>query len=221
MTQAAAAFWDSLHEQARFRPAYPNEHVVRFLAGQTAAGSPEGRRALDIGVGGGRHAILLAAFGYEVDGVDISAEGLRHARAVMARNGAAARLQEAPMDALPFPDESFDVAISFGVFYYGTADAGRVAIGELHRVLKPGAHAFVVMRTTRDFRYGKGDDLGGDAFRLLIDDTNENGTVQHFLSAEGVQAAFAGYSQLGFELTETTFADRTGCDSDWLITVRK
>jgi ubiquinone/menaquinone biosynthesis C-methylase UbiE len=219
MTVTAAAFWDSLHTQERFRPIYPNENVVRFLAARASERS--GARALDIGVGGGRHTLLLSRLGYDVDGVDISAEGLRHAEDVITRSGGRARLQTASMNALPFPDATFEIAVSFGVFYYGTAAEGRAAVAELRRVLSPGGEAFVVVRSTDDYRCAKGDRLGDNTYRLTITDTNEAGTVQHFLSEDDVRDVYSGFAELSFELAETTFAARVRRNSDWLITVRK
>ncbi len=219
MTVEAAAFWDSLHAQERFRPVYPNENVVRFLAARASERS--GARALDIGVGGGRHSLLLCDLGYEVDGVDISAEGLRHAEEAITRGGGRARLQTASMAALPFPDATFEIAVSFAVFYYGTAADGRAAVAELRRVLKPGAEAFVVVRTTADVRCGQGEAIGENGYRLTLDDTNERGTVQHFLSEADVPEVYGAFAELNFELAERTFAQRTRRDSDWLITVRR
>ncbi|MGO9903232.1 MAG: class I SAM-dependent methyltransferase [Solirubrobacteraceae bacterium] len=221
MAPDAAGFWDSLHEQARFRPSYPSEHVVRFLARRACVHLPWRQRALDIGVGGGRHTILLAKFGYAVDGVDISAEGIRQTQNVLAEDGVSAELRQASMGLLPFAPDTFDVVLSVGVFYYGTAAEGQAAIDEVRRVLKPNGEALVVMRTARDVRRGRGEALGDEAYRLLTHDTNEYGTIQHFLTEQAVRDAFAGFSELQFELTETTFANRTARNSDWLISVRK
>ena len=215
------SLWDSLHAQKRFRPMYPHEEVVRFLARRAGASDAATPRALDIGVGAGRHCVLLSTFGYAVDGVDISAEGLRHARDLISQNGGTASLQQGTMSSLPFEDGVFDLVLSVGVFYYGTAEEGRLAIAELFRVLKPGGEAFVVSRTTRDHRYGRGAPLGDDTFRLEIEETNECGTVQHFLSERAVETAFGAFSELHFELSETTFGERRSRNSDWLIAVRK
>ena len=125
------------------------------------------------------------------------------------------------MLALPFADCSVAAALSFGVFYYGTADEMKQAIKELSRVLVHGGRAFVVLRTTGDYRFGKGEKLRHNTFRLTITDTNEYETVQHFITAEDIANYFSVFSRLSFERTETTFANRTALNSDWLITVEK
>lgn len=216
-----SAFWDSLHEQARFRPAYPNEHVVRFLARHRRTAGSRRSRALDIGAGAGRHTLLLWRFGYAADGVDISKEALRHARGLIDQAGASANLHQAPMTRLPFGEETFEVALAVHVLYYGTASQAREAISEIHRVLKPHGNAFVIARSTRDFRFGRGEALGENTYRLETDVTNEATTVQHFLPEEAVPAAFAQFSALDFERSETTFDQRRSRNSDWLISVRK
>lgn len=215
--------WDSLHREPRFRPHYPSEHVVRFLRGLPPRLSPgrDALRALDIGCGAGRHTFLLAELGFTVGAVDVSSEGLRFTGESLASAGYKADLLCAPMTALPFPDESFDVIVSYGVFYYGPFADGRAAIGELRRVMKPAARALVVVRSTDDYRYGKGTLIERGTFRCETNDTNEQGMVIHFLDEDDVKVLYGGFGELSFELTETTFLARTAKNSDWLITVEK
>ena len=180
-----------------------------------------GARALDIGCGAGRHTLLLAEHGFAVDAVDFSREGLNATRVLLAEHGYEVGLTLASAEALPFADETFDVVLSYGVFYYGTPAEGRAAIGELFRVLRPAGRAFVVVRTTDDYRYGKGVAIEPRTFRCEIEDTNERGMVIHFLTEQDVEEFYGSFGQLSFELTETTFAARTATNSDWLITVEK
>lgn len=219
----ASDFWDRLHENPRFRPQYPSEHVVRFLRTLPDRLAPDrgAVRAIDIGCGGGRHTFLLAELGFTVDAVDISAEGLRHTRAALAAGRHDANLMRAPMNALPYDDDAFGVAVSFGVFYYGTLSEGRGAIAELRRILVPGGKAFVVVRSTDDFRFGKGTPIEHQSFSIQIDATNERGTVQHFLSAEDVEECYRDFRDVRFERAEVSFDARKSKNSDWLITVEK
>ena len=48
-----ARHWDNPHRQPRFRPRYPNEHVVRFLMTNFPKEPRDSLRALDVGFGGG------------------------------------------------------------------------------------------------------------------------------------------------------------------------
>jgi len=92
---------------------------------------------LDVGCGTGHHMQRYAKLGYRVYGVDGSEEMLGHARA----NNPSADIRRSDVDALPFPDGSFDVVIAIEVMRY--LPDPRRAIAEMHRVLKPGGLALV------------------------------------------------------------------------------
>jgi SAM-dependent methyltransferase len=219
---SSAWHWDRLHENPRFRPQYPHDHVVRFLiTNRGRLEKPASYRFLDIGAGAGRHMKLAAELGFVPYGVDVSPVGLRHADQRLQEMGVPYGLAQASMLALPFVDGCFDVVLSFGVFYYGTADDMKHAINEARRVMVRGGRLFVVVRTTHDFRFGKGEEIGPNTFRLKIKDTHEYDTVQHFVDAADIEALFAGFSSVSFEKTETTFVNRSRLDSDWLITSEK
>jgi SAM-dependent methyltransferase len=218
----SSSHWDQLHEQPRFRPIYPNDHVVRFLmANRELLEKHHPARFLDIGLGAGRHTKLAAELGFRAFGVDISFVGLQHARERLLATGLQASLSQASMLALPYIDCSFAVLLSYGVFYYGTANEMRRSIAEVHRILIPGGKALVVLRTSDDYRFGKGVRLGHNTFQLSISETNELHSTQHFLAADEVPVYFAKFAQVSFEKTETTFGNRSGTNSDWLITVEK
>ncbi len=91
-----------------------------------------GARILDAGCGTGRNLVELASWAARPAGVDLSEEAMRlcRARGVPAARG---RLQ-----ALPFPDASFDAVTSFDVLYHRWIEDDGAAVAELTRVLKPG-----------------------------------------------------------------------------------
>ena len=214
----AALHWDELHQNPRFRPRYPNEHVVRFLMASKATVENTGaRRFLDIGCGAGRHIQVASELGFESYGVDTSMTGLQYARQLHIQS----KVARASMFALPFAAGSFGLVLSFGVFYYGTAREMQQAIAEAHRVLASHGRLFAVLRTTEDYRFGKGEPLEARTFRLTITDTNERHTVQHFLGPEDIASYFGNFSHVSFEKTETTSANRARLDSDWLVTAQK
>jgi hypothetical protein len=70
--------------------------------------------------------------------------------------------------------------------------------------------------TVDEYRFGKGKKLSHNTFQLDIADTNELGTVQHFIAAEDINLYFSAFSHITFEKTETTSANCTRLDSDWL-----
>ena len=201
---------------------YPNEDVVRFLLALRAQlPSQAQHRFLDIGTGAGRHMRLAAELGFSVFGVDISFNGLSHARERLKGTNSVNSVALASMTRLPFADASFDAALSYGLFCYGSPPEVRKSIGEMHRVLLAGGKAFIVLRSIDDYRYGKGRELGPNTFQLDISETNELATIQHFVTAEDIPEYFGAFSKVSFEKSDWTTCGRTRLNSDWLITVEK
>ncbi len=104
---------------------------------------PAGARVLDCPCGQGRHAQLLAEAGYDVDGLDYSAELLGQAKARAAASDIARTLRYTRGDMRRLParwtgrfDVVLDLFTSFG-FFLDPADDARV-VAEFARVLKPG-----------------------------------------------------------------------------------
>ena len=134
--------WDALFSDFYLR-AYAGEREEgardQALAAARLAGCPEGGELIDVPCGFGRHAIELAGAGFRVTGVDRSATLLDEAR----RRAAGARwpkLVQADYRKLPFPDDRFDAALNLfsSLGYLGDEEDTR-ALGEIRRVLKPGA----------------------------------------------------------------------------------
>jgi SAM-dependent methyltransferase len=97
-----------------------------------------GARVLDVPCGSGRHVIALAAAGYRMTGVDISAEAIGHARRAAAAAGVDVELTVADMRQIPRTGD-FDAAVclgnSFG--YLGTAGL-RDFVEALAAAVRPG-----------------------------------------------------------------------------------
>ena len=72
-----ASWWDGFYadrdKPVPFFVAKPDENLVGYVErGLIGGGGGRGGRALDLGCGPGRNALQLAAWGFEVDGVDLS-----------------------------------------------------------------------------------------------------------------------------------------------------
>ncbi len=105
--------------------------------------APPGRELLDWGAGVGHFGFVQHELGARVTAFTVDIEGAGPyedvLRALAARNGLDHRTGSDPVE-LPFPDASFDIAVSCGVLEhvreFGGDDQG--SLRELHRVLRPG-----------------------------------------------------------------------------------
>ncbi|MEI7024964.1 class I SAM-dependent methyltransferase [Paenibacillus sp. y28] len=210
--------WDELHQMSVFNPLYPTESVVRFV--KSAFSEPERTHLLDLGCGAGRHVVFLAKEGYQVTGIDFSLEGLELTRAKLAQERLHAKLVHSSILPLPFEDASFDGIIAYGVLIYFMPDDIRAAAKEMHRVLKPGGKAFIVVRSTDDKRYGLGEEIEAHTFRM--NNLNEENFVVHYFTAEeistGLFSEFAGI-QIGF--ANDDLGSLTAYNSNYLVTLMK
>src|ERR1700756_5011737 len=98
--------------------------------------------ALDAGCGTGFLSFELAARGHRVTGVDFAPAMLAEARRKAAQQQLPVRFEEADAEHLPFPPQSFDLAISRHVLW--TLPHPEAAIDEWIRVLRPGGRLVVV-----------------------------------------------------------------------------
>lgn len=192
VSPTAVEAWDKrwATEEGRADWLEPHPAVTAILPELEARGA---RHVLDLGCGVGRHALLFAEHGFAVDAVDGSPNGLGVLRDSAAARGFSLRLHEGLADALPFPDKSFDYALSWNVIHHGTlGDLGR-RLGEIWRVLKPKGLLQATVLSTRDANYGVGRAIAPDTF--IRDRTEEKGHPHCYCDA----ATLLGLLQ-GFEL---------------------
>jgi SAM-dependent methyltransferase len=122
-------------------PNLPTAAETEFLA---RVFSGESKRLLDLACGNGRHALDLAARGFQITGVDLSEEFLAEAQSRAPENALFIRadMLELPTDLAPVA--GFDGAYCFGnaIGHFDRRDLQTFLAG-VSRLLKPGA-AFVV-----------------------------------------------------------------------------
>jgi glycosyltransferase involved in cell wall biosynthesis/ubiquinone/menaquinone biosynthesis C-methylase UbiE len=106
---------------------------------------------LEIGAGVGTDLSQFAKHGARVTDLDLSAGHLEHAKLNFSLRGLTGRFVHHDAEALPFDDNSFDVVYSNGVLHH-TPHTHRV-VDEIHRVLRPGGKAIIMMYATYSLHY--------------------------------------------------------------------
>jgi SAM-dependent methyltransferase len=98
---------------------------------------------LEVGVGMGAHAQLLAPASRSYTGVDLTRAAVRATQRRFALCGVPGAILQMDAEKLAFPDASFDLVWSWGVIHH-TSNT-RAALEEIRRVLRPGGRALVMV----------------------------------------------------------------------------
>lgn len=110
--------------------------LERYLP-RPADGAGRRLELLDAGCGSGGMTRYLERFG-RVTGIDLAPEAV-----VLAKQRGLKQLAQSSVSAIPFRDGAFDVVTSFDVLYHLNVDDDRLALAEIHRVLRPGGVALI------------------------------------------------------------------------------
>ena len=141
MTQPA----DRLREQFGELDVYLFDQLLRGRIAQ-------GMRVLDAGCGSGRNLVFLLREGFDVWGVDESADAVAQTRQLAARLAPrlpADRFRVEHVERMSLADASVDAVISSAVLHFARDDAHWLAmVREMWRVLAPGGVLFARLATS-------------------------------------------------------------------------
>jgi ubiquinone/menaquinone biosynthesis C-methylase UbiE len=129
---------DGYVEHARCR--YELEPIIEEFA---QFESSTGKKVLEIGVGLGADHQRFAQAGARLTGIDLTARAVEHTRRRLALFGLDSALSTGDAENLAFPSDEFDRVYSWGVLHHSPNTPK--AISEVHRVLRPGGVANVMI----------------------------------------------------------------------------
>jgi SAM-dependent methyltransferase len=161
--RAVQSFWNVHPCGAKFttyQPGTPEffraveEHRYRLephISEMAAFREAKGKRVLEIGCGLGTDGAQFAQAGANYVGMDLSAASVVLAGRNLQQRGVPANCLVSDAEALPFADCTFDVVYSHGVLHH-TPNL-PAAVAEVHRVLRPGGRAIVMMYHKASLNY--------------------------------------------------------------------
>jgi len=141
-TKGKVIHWALPYDALFNRILRPSEASIRALA-QVKPGN----KVLDVGCGSGR--LTIAAQNWvgptgEAQGIDPAPEMIAVARQNAARASLAAKFKVGLVEAIPFPEATFDVVLSRLVMHHLPGDLIQRGLAEMRRVLKPGGLCLIV-----------------------------------------------------------------------------
>ncbi len=104
-----------------------------------------GKNVLEVGVGMGTDFVQWVRCGAKASGIDLTEEGIRITRARIEADQLKfdGVLRQADAENLPFADDSFDLAYSWGVIHHSPDT--RSALREILRVIRPGGEGKIMI----------------------------------------------------------------------------
>ncbi|HET6449337.1 MAG TPA: methyltransferase domain-containing protein [Conexibacter sp.] len=122
-----------------------------WMEEELAYATARDRDVLDVGCGQGIDVARYAAAGARVSGVDLTPRHVELARAHLAAIDLDATIVQGDAEQLPFADGSFDRVSSNGVLHH--TPGFDAALREVHRVLRPGGEARIVVYNRSSLHY--------------------------------------------------------------------
>ena len=108
-------------------------------------------RVLEVGCGLGTDGAQFAKSGADYTGIDLTEAAVDLARRRFELSDLRGTFRVADAERLDFPDNSFDLVYSHGVLHHTPDTAG--AIREIHRVLRPGGRAVIMLYHRDSYNY--------------------------------------------------------------------
>ncbi|HET7112270.1 MAG TPA: class I SAM-dependent methyltransferase [Pyrinomonadaceae bacterium] len=156
-------FWQNHPCGTKFADAQPGSRLFYELVEQhrydkewhipEAAGFDQAKnlRVLEVGCGLGTDGAQFAKAGAAYTGIDLTEAAVDLARRRFELFNLPGTFRVADAEGLDFPDDSFDIVYSHGVLHHTPDTAG--AIREIHRVLRPGGRAVVMLYHRNSYNY--------------------------------------------------------------------
>ncbi len=146
-----------------------------------------GRSVLEVGCGIGLDSFRMAQAGLDVTAVDLTGVGVATAHQRFARTASAGRFAVADAGDLPFRGDAFDYVYSFGVLHHA-ADTRR-CVDEVHRVLRPGGAALIMLYHRRSL-----NELVHRVMRVPFEERDELCPVVRRYTRAEVRGVFARFA---------------------------
>ncbi len=172
---------------------------------------------LDLGCGLGRHSLLFAQNGFQVDSFDLSADAVEMLR----KKSADLKLQNlcctaGDMTELPYAQNSFDCLLAYHVISHTDSVGIKKIIKEIRRVLKPEGEFFLTLCSKNAWSFQEAGFPKHDENTVIkIEDGPENGIPHFFADEKTIKYLFADFRLIDIKHTKDVMCNGTELKNSW------
>ncbi|MBZ7966533.1 class I SAM-dependent methyltransferase, partial [Campylobacter sp. RM9756] len=112
------------------------------------------------------------------------------------------------------------------VLYYNPIELIEKAAKEIHRVLKKDGVAYIVVRSTKDYRYVNNEKIS--KYEVLVNENDisksafkENGMKMYFFDKDEVKRVFSNFNIKEINRIESSYQNDSIYDSHYCIVLKK
>jgi len=214
--------WENRFEEGWDETRTPEPQVLAFIERHK---NEIGPKIVDIASGTGRHLLPLVKMGYDVTGAELTKKGIKITQEKLSKEGLKAKLVRADFHHLPFPDESFDAAISTQGMQYNTWEGAQQTFRETARILKPGDLFFFRARSDKAPLRPEAKIIPDERGRTWTEERGpeKSKVILHDYTLEELQdlAAFSGFEIIDDPVDEKRVNDGVVKMGQWNVVFRK
>lgn len=225
--------WNKAWSFEGSRSWYPDEQVIRFLAGYYAqrigtCGQSVKHKfpdrtliGVDYGCGPGRHMVAMQQHQIQAHGIDLSNVVVAGANALLRENGYPENAVAGSLSEMQFANDQFDLGVCHGVLDHMTLKTRAKSISEIFRTLRKKAKILISFISENDSAFGEGTQI--DETTWTVSDGYEKDLPQAFFNEERVLTELRGFNVISLtEVTNKTIRGRSliGTDKHYAVDSR-
>ena len=136
------------------------------------------------GFGYGRNAQVFLDNGCAVTGIEISETAIEMAKKHF---GESITIYHGSVSLMPFDREIYDGIFSYSLLHLLSPTERKKLINDCHAQLKPGGYMVFISIAKEDFRYGQGEEISRDTFKMPY------GVTLFFYDLDSIVSDFGNY----------------------------
>jgi 2-polyprenyl-3-methyl-5-hydroxy-6-metoxy-1,4-benzoquinol methylase len=200
--------WDAIYASGGYEK-QPDDELISLCE------TIDPSEALDVGSGEGRHAVWLAAHGWNVNAIDISSEGIANLKKQARKHNLSIKTSVGSIADFNFTEETYDLVISTGcaLNFFQKSETKQI-VDKLKSAVRVKGHIYITLSTVDDPAYQryrmKARNIRDDSFWS----NNTNCWINAFKSSE-LMSCFDDFRVLSY--SEKTIHDTHGSPHDHVL----